>query len=125
MIQTTESAMAIGASTGGTDALRQVLERLPPYAPPIVIVQNMPYTFTDVFAGRLDSRCQITVREAAHGDRVLRRTALFAPGNRPYCCGAAARATMSSCATARWSARTTRRATCCSGRSRGSPAPTP
>ncbi|MBM9593603.1 protein-glutamate methylesterase/protein-glutamine glutaminase [Roseitranquillus sediminis] len=81
MIQTTDKVVAIGASTGGTDALRQVLERLPPYAPPIVIVQHMPHTFTGAFAKRLDSLCQITVKEARNGDRLLRGQALIAPGN--------------------------------------------
>ena len=82
MVQTTEKVVAIGASTGGTDALRQVLERLPPYAPPIVIVQHMPSGFTDAFAQRLDSLCAVTVKEAKTGDRLLRGQVLIAPGNK-------------------------------------------
>ncbi len=80
--RTTEQIVVIGASTGGTEALRAVLETLPPDAPGIVIVQHMPERFTRQFADRLDGLCQITVREARDGDRVLRGQALIAPGNR-------------------------------------------
>jgi two-component system chemotaxis response regulator CheB len=74
--------VALGASTGGTEALRHVLEPLPADAPPIVIVQHMPEGFTRAFAERLDRSCRIKVKEAADGDRVERGRALVAPGNR-------------------------------------------
>ncbi len=82
MIQTTEKVIAVGASTGGTEALRVFLEALPADSPGIVIVQHMPEMFTRQFANRLDSTCKISVKEAAHGDSVLRGHALIAPGNR-------------------------------------------
>ena len=82
MIQTTEKIVAIGASTGGTEALRELLQALPPNAPGIVIVQHMPEKFTASFAERLNQICQITVKEAADGDSVIRGQALIAPGNR-------------------------------------------
>lgn len=81
MHQTTQTIVAIGASTGGTEALRNVLTALPPYAPPIVVVQHMPEHFTAAFAERLNSECQITVKEAKNSDRLLRGQALIAPGN--------------------------------------------
>lgn len=81
MIETTEKVIAIGASTGGTEALRVVLEGLPPDAPGIVIVQHMPELFTRAFANRLNSLCQISVKEAESNDTVLRGRALIAPGN--------------------------------------------
>ncbi|WP_187967987.1 protein-glutamate methylesterase/protein-glutamine glutaminase [Aquibium microcysteis] len=74
--------VCIGASTGGTEALRDVLEALPADAPPIVIVQHMPEKFTAAFARRLDSLCAISVKEAADGDDVVAGRALVAPGNR-------------------------------------------
>lgn len=79
-IKSTHKIIAIGASTGGTEALREVLERLPADFPAIVIVQHMPGTFTGQFAKRLDSLCKIRVKEAADGDRVLPGQALIAPG---------------------------------------------
>ncbi len=82
MSRTTEKAVAIGASTGGTEALRAVLEAMPPDCPPIVIVQHMPEAFTAAFARRLDGLCAISVQEATSGDRLLRGHALIAPGNR-------------------------------------------
>ncbi len=82
MIQTTERIVAVGASTGGTEALRVFLEAMPADAPGIVIVQHMPEKFTASFAQRLDSLCAVTVKEAADGDSVLRGQALIAPGNR-------------------------------------------
>jgi two-component system chemotaxis response regulator CheB len=82
MSRTTEKVVAIGASTGGTEALRIVLETMPPDCPPIVIVQHMPEAFTAAFARRLDGLCAISVREAGAGDRLLRGHALIAPGNR-------------------------------------------
>lgn len=81
MVETTEKVVAIGASTGGTEALRVLLEALPEDAPGIVIVQHMPEMFTRAFAGRLDSLCSITVKEAEQNDTVLRGRALIAPGN--------------------------------------------
>jgi two-component system, chemotaxis family, protein-glutamate methylesterase/glutaminase len=74
--------VAIGASTGGTEALRQVLEAMPEDAPGIVIVQHMPERFTAAFAERLNQSCRIEVKEAAAGDPVVRGRALIAPGNR-------------------------------------------
>lgn len=82
MLRTTEKIIAIGASTGGTEALRVLLQQMPRDCPPIVIVQHMPETFTAAFAKRLDSLCQISVAEARSGDRLLRGHALIAPGNR-------------------------------------------
>lgn len=81
MARTTESIVCIGASTGGTESLREVLVGLPPAAPGIVIVQHMPEKFTASFARRLDSLCQMDVKEAQDGDAVLRGRVLIAPGN--------------------------------------------
>jgi two-component system chemotaxis response regulator CheB len=81
MIQTTEKIIAVGASTGGTEALRVFLEALPEDAPGIVIVQHMPENFTRAFSKRLDSICRITVKEAENDDTVIRGRALIAPGN--------------------------------------------
>jgi two-component system chemotaxis response regulator CheB len=81
MIETTEKVVVIGASTGGTEALKTLLEGLPPDAPGIVIVQHMPEMFTRAFANRLDSLCHITVKEAETNDTILRGRALIAPGN--------------------------------------------
>jgi len=82
MIQTTERIVAVGASTGGTEALREFLEALPSDAPGTVIVQHMPEKFTAQFATRLNGLCRVTVKEAADGDSVLRGQVLIAPGNR-------------------------------------------
>jgi two-component system chemotaxis response regulator CheB len=82
MIRTTERVTVIGASTGGTEALRVLLTALPADAPGIVIVQHMPEKFTAAFAARLDQECRITVKEAENNDTVMRGTALIAPGNR-------------------------------------------
>ena len=76
----TEKLIIIGASTGGTEAIRQVLEPMPPDAPGILIAQHMPAGFTYSFAQRLDATCRITVKEAEHGDRVLPGHAYIAPG---------------------------------------------
>ncbi|HEX5229756.1 MAG TPA: chemotaxis response regulator protein-glutamate methylesterase [Bryobacteraceae bacterium] len=81
MLETTEKVVVIGASTGGTEALRSLLEALPGDAPGIVIVQHMPEAFTRAFANRLDSLCKISVKEAESNDTVLRGRALIAPGN--------------------------------------------
>jgi two-component system chemotaxis response regulator CheB len=82
MLETTEKVVVIGASTGGTEALKTLLEALPADSPGIVIVQHMPELFTCAFAKRLDSLCSITVKEAETNDTVLRGRALIAPGNR-------------------------------------------
>jgi two-component system chemotaxis response regulator CheB len=79
---TTDTVIAIGASTGGTEALREILEAMPPDAPGIVIVQHMPEVFTRAFADRLNKNCRIEVKEAETGDRVHAGRALIAPGNR-------------------------------------------
>ena len=81
MAETTEKVVVIGASTGGTEALKTVLEALPADTPGIVIVQHMPELFTRAFANRLDGLCNITVKEAETNDTVLRGRALIAPGN--------------------------------------------
>jgi len=81
LIRTTEKVVVVGASTGGTEALREFLEALPLDAPGIVIVQHMPEAFTARFAQRLDTTCRITVKEAAGNDSVIRGQALIAPGN--------------------------------------------
>jgi two-component system chemotaxis response regulator CheB len=82
LVQTTERVVALGTSTGGTQALERVLTALPRVSPGIVIVQHMPEKFTASFAARLDSLCEIEVREAANGDRVIPGRALVAPGGR-------------------------------------------
>jgi two-component system, chemotaxis family, protein-glutamate methylesterase/glutaminase len=82
MIQTTERLAVIGASTGGTIAIREVLTALPADAPGMVIVQHMPEKFTTSFAAALDRECRITVKEAENNDTVMRGTALIAPGGR-------------------------------------------
>jgi two-component system, chemotaxis family, protein-glutamate methylesterase/glutaminase len=82
MLQTTEKVVAVGASTGGTEALKDFLTALPPDCPGIVIVQHMPEGFTAAFSKRLDSLCQITVKEATNNDTVIPGHALIAPGNR-------------------------------------------
>jgi two-component system chemotaxis response regulator CheB len=82
MIQTTEKVVAIGASTGGTEALRELLEAIPEDSPGMVVVQHMPEKFTASFAARLDSLCRVTVKEAADGDSVIPGQVLIAPGNK-------------------------------------------
>lgn len=77
-----ERIIVIGASTGGSEALEVFLERCRPDTPGVVIVQHMPPGFTARLAERLDLRCQIKVKEAAHGDIVERGRALIAPGDR-------------------------------------------
>jgi two-component system chemotaxis response regulator CheB len=81
MLKTTEMVIAVGASTGGTEALREFLMALPPDSPGIVIVQHMPEHFTRSFAERLNELCQISVKEAANNDTIIRGRALIAPGN--------------------------------------------
>lgn len=82
MTQTTERVVAIGTSTGGTQALEEVLTALPQVSPGIVIVQHMPEKFTAAFAARLDSICRIRVLEARQGMRVMAGQALLAPGGK-------------------------------------------
>lgn len=82
MARTTDRFVAIGVSTGGTQALEQVLSALPSTSPGIVIVQHMPELFTRSFAQRLDGLCEINVKEAKSGDRILTGHALIAPGGK-------------------------------------------
>ncbi len=81
MSETTNKVIAIGASTGGTKALQQVLQALPANSPGIVIVQHMPEHFTRAFADRLNSICDMEIKEAENGDQVYPGRALIAPGN--------------------------------------------
>lgn len=82
MVRTTEIIIAVGASTGGTEALRILLEELPLDCPGMVIVQHMPENFTRAFSQRLNGLCSIEVKEAKDGDSIIRGRALIAPGNR-------------------------------------------
>ncbi|MFW5730763.1 MAG: protein-glutamate methylesterase/protein-glutamine glutaminase [Desulfonatronovibrionaceae bacterium] len=82
MAETTDKVVAVGASTGGTEALRIFLEAMPLDCPALAIVQHMPENFTAAFASRLDGICRISVKEARDGDSMLRGHALIAPGNR-------------------------------------------
>lgn len=82
MIQTTEKVIVVGASTGGTEAIKEFLQSMPHDSPGIIIVQHMPEKFTASFARRLDAECSISVKEAEDDDTVLRGRALIAPGNR-------------------------------------------
>lgn len=81
-IETTEKIVVIGASTGGTEALADLLSSLPPDAPGMVIVQHMPEHFTESFAKRLDGLSKMHVKEASNGDSIIRGTVLIAPGGR-------------------------------------------
>ena len=81
MIRTTERVVVLGASTGGTEAIRVTLERLPADAAGTVIVQHMPEHFTRAFARRLDQSCRVTVKEAEDGESVITGKVLIAPGN--------------------------------------------
>ena len=78
----TEKLLIVGASTGGTEAIKELLLPMPPDAPGIVIVQHMPAGFTRSFAMRLDALCRIRVKEAEHGERILPGHAYIAPGDR-------------------------------------------
>jgi two-component system chemotaxis response regulator CheB len=80
----TEKLVCIGASTGGTEAIREFLTRMPADSPGIVITQHMPPGFTASFAARLNSLCQITVQEASNGDRILPGHAYVAPGGKQF-----------------------------------------
>lgn len=81
MSATTDKIIVIGASTGGTEAIREVLTAMPQDCPGIVVVQHMPQGFTASFARRLNEECLINVKEAKDGDSILRGHALIAPGN--------------------------------------------
>lgn len=80
----TEKLIFIGASTGGTEAIKEILTRLPADCPAIVITQHMPPGFTTSFAARLNGLCQITVKEAVHGERILPGHAYIAPGGTQF-----------------------------------------
>lgn len=80
----TEKLICIGASTGGTEAIKEVLVQMPADSPAIVITQHMPPGFTTSFAARLNSLCQITVKEAANGERILPGHAYIAPGGTQF-----------------------------------------
>ena len=79
---TTEKLIVVGASTGGTEALREFLSALPPDCPAILVTQHMPEAFTRAFAARLNGLCAMAVKEAEHGDRLLPGHVYLAPGNR-------------------------------------------
>lgn len=80
-IASTEKLIIVGASTGGTEAIKEFLIKLPPDCPGIVITQHMPEAFTKSFAQRLDNLCKISVKEAEDGDRILPGHAFIAPGH--------------------------------------------
>jgi Chemotaxis response regulator containing a CheY-like receiver domain and a methylesterase domain len=82
MIKTTNKIIAIGASTGGTEAIKEILVRLPAEMPPIVIVQHMPQYFTKSFAERLNSLCVLEIKEAEDGEAAVPGKVLIAPGNK-------------------------------------------
>ncbi|MDR1545586.1 MAG: chemotaxis response regulator protein-glutamate methylesterase [Deltaproteobacteria bacterium] len=79
--QTTNKVVAIGSSTGGTEALKDILTRLPADAPGIVVAQHMPANFTKAFADRMNGLCRVTVKEGAENDSVVPGMCLIAPGN--------------------------------------------
>lgn len=81
LAQTSHKVIAVGASTGGTEALKAVLTKLPANSPGIMVVQHMPANFTAAFAERLNSLCQMTVKEARNNDSIVPGLALIAPGN--------------------------------------------
>ena len=80
----TEKLICIGSSTGGTEAVKEILIRMPADSPGIVITQHMPPGFTTSFAARLNGLCQITVKEAVHGERILPGHAYIAPGGKQF-----------------------------------------
>lgn len=81
LLETTNKILALGASTGGTEALKEVLTRLPRNAPGTVVVQHMPANFTAAFAQRLNSLCEMEVKEAKNGDSISPGVVLIAPGD--------------------------------------------
>lgn len=84
LLSTSEKLVIIGASTGGTEAIREVLQPMPPDSPAILITQHMPAGFTKSFAQRLNGMCAVTVREAVHGERVLPGHVYLAPGGETH-----------------------------------------
>ncbi len=80
-LKSTEKLIVIGASTGGTEAIRKVLEKLPPDSPAVVITQHIPEAFSGAFAKRMDGSCALTVCEAQHGQRIIPGHAYVAPGD--------------------------------------------
>ncbi|WP_321416140.1 chemotaxis response regulator protein-glutamate methylesterase [uncultured Desulfobacter sp.] len=82
MDKTTDTVIVVGASTGGTEALRLLIEQLPDDTPGMLVVQHMPANFTKAFAGRMDKICLVSVKEAENNDPVLPGEVLIAPGNR-------------------------------------------
>ena len=81
-LKSTERLIALGASTGGTEALRHVLEQLPPDSPGVIITQHIPEEFSRAFANRMNGTCAITVVEAQDGQRIIPGHAYIAPGDR-------------------------------------------
>lgn len=81
LTESTDKVIAIGASTGGTEAIREVIQELPPLMPGIVVVQHMPKVFTKTFADRLNEICLMQVKEAEDGDRIMMGRVLIAPGD--------------------------------------------
>lgn len=81
LLGSTEKLLAIGASTGGTEAIKEVLMRMPPDSPGILVTQHMPEQFTGPFAKRLDGLCSLSVKEAEEGDRILPGHVYIAPGH--------------------------------------------
>ena len=79
--ESTDKVVAIGASTGGTEAIRSILTQLPANTPGVIIVQHMPPGFTKMFADRLNEQCAMSVKEAESGDRVIQGRVLIAPGD--------------------------------------------
>jgi len=84
LAESTDKIIAIGASTGGTEAIRQVIEHFPANTPGTVIVQHMPAGFTKMFSDRLNQLCQMQVKEAEHGDRIRTGLILIAPGGKQF-----------------------------------------
>lgn len=84
LAESTDKIIAIGASTGGTEAIRQVIEKFPANTPGTVIVQHMPAGFTKMFSDRLNQLCQMQVKEAEHGDRIRTGLVLIAPGGKQF-----------------------------------------
>lgn len=80
-VKTTNKIIAIGASTGGTEAIKEVITKLPSNSPPVVIVQHMPQNFTKAFADRMNQLCQVEVKEAVDGEYLAKGKVLIAPGN--------------------------------------------
>ena len=117
-----EKLIIIGASTGGTEAIREFLMQMPSDCPGILIAQHMPEGFTTSFARRLDALCQISVREAAGDERVLPGHAYIAPGHSHLCWCAPAPTTSPASTRPIRSTGTGRRWTCCSARPRWRPA---